>query len=167
MSETPSYKGLQPASEAASHAKHGNRSTDTLHEVLLRRELWHIGLRFRKNVKTLPGKPDIVFIGAKVAVFRDGDFWHGRKWFSLEGKLIQWTNGEYWSAKISTDIERDRRNNALLEGNGWHVIRIWESSIKKDVAAAVTLVREVVEIRNHNKKKSDSEVRESGSDEFY
>ena len=115
----------------------------------------------------LPGKPDIVFMGAKVAIFCDGDFWHGRKWLTLEGKLTQGTNGEYWSAKIGTNIERDRRNNALLEGSGWRVIRIWETDIKKDVAAAATLVREVVEIRNHSKKKSDSEVRESGSDEIY
>ncbi len=147
MSKTPSYKGLQPASEVASRTKRSNRSTDTLHEILLRRELWHMGLRFRKNVKTLPGKPDIVFLGARVAVFCDGDFWHGRKWQSLKGKLDHGTNGEYWSAKIATNIERDLRNTALLENSGWQVIRIWETDIKRNPATVALVVAEAVRAR--------------------
>lgn len=147
MSKTPSYKGLQPASESASRAKRSNRNSDTLHEILLRRELWHMGLRFRKNVKTLPGKPDIAFLGARVAVFCDGDFWHGRKWQSLKGKLDQGTNGEYWSAKIATNIDRDHRNNASLENSGWRVIRIWETDIKQNPTAIALVVAEAVRAR--------------------
>ena len=148
----PSYKGLQPASEAASRVKRSNRSSDTLHEVLLRRELWRVGLRFRKNVASLPGKPDIVFSGARVLVFCDGDFWHGRKWQTLESKLDAGTNGKYWSAKIATNMERDRRNTVLLEDAGWQVIRLWETDIKKDVAAAAAIVRDAVEARRQSGK---------------
>lgn len=147
MSKAPSYKGLQPASELASRIKRSNRNSDTLHEILLRRELWHMGLRFRKNVKTLPGKPDIVFLGARVVVFCDGDFWHGRKWQQLRDKLDQGTNAQYWSAKISTNMERDLRNTALLENSGWQVIRIWETDIKRDPAAAALIVAEAVHTR--------------------
>ena len=148
----PSYKGLKPASEASSRVKRNNRSSDTLHEVLLRRELWRGGLRFRKNVASLPGKPDIVFSGAKVLVFCDGDFWHGRKWQTLEGKLDAGTNGKYWSAKIAANIERDRRNTLLLEDAGWQVVRLWETDIKKDVAAAAAIVRDVIETRRQSGK---------------
>src|SRR5437879_6384164 len=77
VTKSPSFKGLKPASEASSRAKRGNRRRDTLQEMLLRRELWKMGLRYRKNVETMPGKPDLVFPGARVVVFCDGDFWHG------------------------------------------------------------------------------------------
>src|SRR5690348_4254231 len=113
--KAPSFTGLKPASAAASRAKRSNTRVDTKHELLLRRELWRLGLRFRKNVKTLLGKPDIVFSRARVVVFCDGDFWHGRKWRELKPKLDQGTNAAYWSAKIATNIDRDNRNTALLE----------------------------------------------------
>ena len=106
-----------------------------------------MGLRFRKNVKALPGKPDIVFIGARVAVFCDGDFWHGRKWQQLREKLDQGTNPQYWSAKISTNMERDLRNTALLESDGWQVIRIWETDIKRNPTNTALVVAEAVRAR--------------------
>src|SRR5205085_6946399 len=123
--KAPSFTGLKPASAAASHAKRSNTRVDTQHELLLRRELWRMGLRFRKNVATLPGKPDIVFPSARIVVFCDGDFWHGRKWQELKTKLEQGTNAAYWSAKIAANIERDKRNTGLLESEGWQVIRLW------------------------------------------
>src|SRR5260370_5324167 len=89
---TPSFKGLSAASPASSHAKQMNRSSDTSHECLLRALLWRRGLRYRKNVRTLPGKPDIVFAAERVAVFCDGDFWHGRDWPRLSKKLRAGTN---------------------------------------------------------------------------
>lgn len=73
---TPSFIGLSPASQVSSFAKRRNVRRDTLHEVILRRELCRAGLRFRKNVESMPGNPDIVFESAKVIVFCDGDFWH-------------------------------------------------------------------------------------------
>lgn len=78
--ESPSYKGLVPSSEAASAAaRASSRKTDTRCEVKIRSLLWRAGARFRKNVKTLPGKPDIVFPAAHLAIFCDGDFWHGKE----------------------------------------------------------------------------------------
>lgn len=145
--KTPSYRGLQPASAASSHAKRANRPSDTQHELLLRRELWRIGLRYRKNVQTLPGKPDIVFLGPRVVVFCDGDFWHGRDWPTLRAKLEQGTNPDYWVAKIKSNIERDQRNTSLLEEAGWHVIRVWESDIKKDLCVVACHIRDVVRAR--------------------
>jgi DNA mismatch endonuclease Vsr len=106
-SMTPSYAGFRPASEAASRAKRANRHADTGHELLLRRELWRLGLRYRKNVKGLPGKPDLVFGSARIAVFCDGDFWHGRDWERLKEELARRHNSTYWLAKISRNRERD------------------------------------------------------------
>lgn len=145
--KVPSFIGLRPASVASSRSKRANPRRDTMHELILRRELWRIGLRYRKNVETMPGKPDIVFVNARVAVFCDGDFWHGRNWKKLRPKLKQGTNAAYWSAKIATNIERDRRNNDLLEKAGWRVIRFWETDIKRDPLAAADYVKEVVDSR--------------------
>jgi len=149
VAKSPSYKGLQPASEASSRAKRANRKTDTQHEVLLRRALWRLGLRYRKNVANLPGKPDIVFPGARVVIFCDGDFWHGRKWLELSRKLENGANPAYWSAKIQSNIERDKRNTAVLQAAGWHVIRLWETDIKKDPVAAARHVQKAVQARKN------------------
>jgi DNA mismatch endonuclease (patch repair protein) len=78
-----------------------------------------MGLRFRKNVKSLPGKPDIVFPSVKVVIFCDGDFWHGRNWETLQEKLKRGMNADYWIAKIQRNMERDLNVNQLLEQNGW------------------------------------------------
>jgi DNA mismatch endonuclease (patch repair protein) len=98
-------------------------------------------------VETLPGKPDIVFIRAKVAIFCDGDFWHGRDWENLRLKLANGTNPEYWIAKIKSNIERDLLNNLILSEAGWLVIRIWETDIKKTPAKYADEIKEVVASR--------------------
>jgi DNA mismatch endonuclease (patch repair protein) len=146
--KVPSFAGLRPASEVSSRTKRNNRRSDTQHEVLLRRELSRMGLRFRKNVEALPGKPDIVFSTRQVVVFCDGDFWHGRNWKTLRLKLDRGTNANYWSEKIASNIKRDRRNTALLEKAGWRVIRLWEKDIKRDPTAAAKLIRRVVDNRH-------------------
>src|ERR1700749_2067110 len=105
----PSFKGLVAASEASSRIKRANRHRDTGHERALRSLLWSRGLRYRKNVKTLPGKPDLVFVAAKVVVFCDGDFWHGRNWTNLSQKLAAGTNAPYWTEKIIANRKRDQR----------------------------------------------------------
>ena len=142
--KAPSFNGLAPASMASAHAKRRNRRQDTQHEVLLRRVLWKMGLRFRKNVRTLPGNPDIIFPGARIAVFCDGDFWHGRKWKELKRKLERGVNATYWAAKIAANIERDTRNTTVLQQLGWRVIRLWETDIRRDPSAAATLIRKAV-----------------------
>ncbi len=112
------------------------RSKDTKPEMALRRALWKRGMRYRVNDPKLPGKPDIVFSRAKIVVFCDGDYWHGHNWAlrgyaSLEEELTRY--GEYWQKKIRRNVERDVKNNQLLNEAGWMVIRFWESDIKADV----------------------------------
>jgi len=101
--------------------------------MLLRRTLWRHRLRYRVNVRGLAGQPDIIFISARVVVFCDGDFWHGRDWNERCNKLAVGHNPSYWLKKIGGNIERDRRNTAALEAAGWTVLRFWESDILKDV----------------------------------
>lgn len=143
--QTPSFTGLAAASAASSKAKQKNKSVDTEHERLLRQALWRMGLRFRKNVSDLPGKPDIVFPGPRVVVFCDGDFWHGRKWETLKVKLGQGHNSGYWPEKIKKNMERDVRNTQALEASGWRVVRLWETDIKRDPEAAAALVKRIIE----------------------
>lgn len=143
VASRPSYKGLRPASAKASVAARGSsKKADSRCEVTLRRALWATGCRYRKNVRDLPGRPDVVFVRAKVAVFCDGDFWHGKDWEVRRQKLGRGTNSHYWLAKIERNIERDRQNTELLEGMGWTVLRFWESQIRSDAAG---VARRVVE----------------------
>jgi DNA mismatch endonuclease (patch repair protein) len=155
----PSFKGLQSASEAASWAKQANRKQDTAHEVLLRRELWRMGLRYRKNVGGLPGKPDVVFTRAGVVVFCDGDFWHGRDWERLQAALARRHNAAYWLAKIGRNMQRDKENDAALRKRSWLVIRLWETDIKRDAQSAAQRIRRIVEQRLHRKIVAKREAR--------
>jgi DNA mismatch endonuclease (patch repair protein) len=146
-SRAPSFVGLYPASETASRAKRANCKKDTRPEVLLRRELWRLGLRYRKNARGLPGNPDLVFRAARVVVFCDGDFWHGRDWERLRAQLARRHNPEYWIAKIGRNRERDMEQSAQLTAAGWLVVRLWESAIIRDPRAAAHLVKRRVEER--------------------
>ncbi len=103
-----------------------------------------MGLRYKKNVKTLPGKPDIIFMHARVAIFCDGDFWHGRNWEDQKTKLSKGANAKYWISKIESNINRDKLNVALLEADGWFILRLWETDIKKNPQAAAKLVKDAV-----------------------
>lgn len=142
--QRPSYKGRKPASAQASAAARGSsRKTDTKCELLLRRALWAAGCRYRKDLSTLPGRPDIVFPKARLAIFCDGDFWHGRDWESRRQKLSRGTNSDYWLAKIQRNIERDRQNTLQLKEMGWTVLRMWESEIRADLPG---LVRRVIDV---------------------
>jgi len=144
---TPSYKGYRPASEQSSRVKSRNRNRDTKHELALRRELWRRGLRFRKNVPDLPGKPDIVFPGGRVAVFCDGDFWHGRNWQDLRVKLEHRANAPYWIAKIQSNIDRDQRSSQLLGDAGWLVLRFWETDIQRNLTETADSICRALELR--------------------
>jgi DNA mismatch endonuclease (patch repair protein) len=85
------------------------------------------------HVPGLPGKPDIVFARARLVVFCDGDFWHGRRSRERLAKLSRGSNAPYWTAKIASNVARDRRNTRLLRAAGWTVIRLWETDILRDV----------------------------------
>lgn len=107
------------------------RSNDTKMEILLRKSLWALGVRYRKNYKKLPGAPDILLTKAKVAIFVDGEFWHGYNWVVKKNRLK--TNQNFWIPKIERNIERDIENNEALKKAGFKVIRFWEHEIKKDL----------------------------------
>lgn len=101
----------------------------------------------RSIVASLPGKPDIVFPSARVIIFCDGDFWHGRRWASLSRKLRSGTNGVYWLSKIKANRARDRRTNHLLAMAGWTVYRVWESDIRLDVERVAGEIAELVQAK--------------------
>lgn len=140
---TRASNGLVSSSAPASRAKSANRSKDTAAELLLRRRLWRLGLRYRLHRRELHGCPDLVFPPARVAVFIDGDFWHGRDWELREARLAKGGNASYWTAKIAYNRERDAENAALLEDEGWTVLRVWEGDVKRspqEVAAQVAAI---------------------------
>lgn len=117
------------------------RSKDTSIEIKLRTALWAEGIRYRKNVKTLPGKPDTVVTKYKIAVFCDSSFWHGRNY---ESKKPVGTNHEYWDAKIRRNMQRDEEVNKQLRALGWTVLRFWDEEINKSLTACVQAVHEAV-----------------------
>jgi len=140
--KVPRFDRLRPASPTASNAKRRNPAKGTLAEMLVRHQLWARGLRYRLHGKDLPGKPDIVFRRQRLAIFVDGDFWHGRDWPSRIKKLKRGTNPGYWIAKIAYNIERDRTNNEQLGELGWTVIRLWETDVLRAPEEAVGRVIE-------------------------
>lgn len=117
-----------------------NKSKDTKPELLLRRELLSRGMRYRKNCKELPGKPDIAFIKAKIAVFVDGKMWHGYDWEHQKNDFK--SNRDFWIPKIENNIERDKKVTQELTVHGWQVIRFWDFEIKKDVVACANKVEQ-------------------------
>lgn len=115
-----------------------NKSKGTQPELMLSHELWHRGIRYRRNVRSVPGSPDICFKALKVAVFVDGDFWHGRDWEHTQHRIQ--SNRDFWFAKIQRNMERDRRVDDRLNKMGWQVIRIWEGDVRKSPSASADLV---------------------------
>lgn len=111
-------------------------------ETLLARELWHKGYRYRKNDKRLPGSPDIAILKYHVAVFVDGEFWHGYDWENRKLRLK--SNREYWIEKIEENIVRDQRNDQLLVQMGWIPLHFWEKEVLKKLDVCVTDVEETI-----------------------
>jgi DNA mismatch endonuclease (patch repair protein) len=150
---SPSYKQLRPASPEASRAARGaSRKQDSKCEVVLRRLLWRKGCRFLKNVQTLPGKPDIVFPRARLAVFCDGDFWHGRDWQNRRARLQRGHNASYWVAKIRRNRDRDWLNMHRLLEDGWTVLRFWEKDILSSPEAIAHSIVEILDERGHRRR---------------
>jgi len=145
MSTVPRYSEFTPASAEASSLKKRVRRTNTTPERVLRRKLWSRGLRYRLHSRDLPGKPDIVFRGRRIAVFCDGDFWHGKNWQVRREKLESGANPAYWIAKIEANMTRDREQAAALENEGWVVLRFWESDILKNTDAVADRIAAALE----------------------
>ena len=129
-SQSPGIDRMSPAqrSYCMSRVKGGN----TTLERVVRSELHKRGLRFRKHPKDLPGRPDIVFRSLKIAIFLDGNFWHGYRFARWEHEMKP-----FWREKIRSNIARDRRNFARLRRSGWRVIRLWEHQVRKDLVGSV------------------------------
>lgn len=126
------------------------RSKDTKVEMLVRKELFKEGLRFRKHVKNLPGNPDLVFPSSKLIIFIDGDFWHGKNFNKWKHKL-----SPTWHQKIYQNKLRDRRNSRRLKKLGWTVIRIWESDVYVSLESEIfkiIILKKLLEYRAEAKK---------------
>lgn len=107
-------------------------------ETALAKALWHNNVRYRKNYRKLPGSPDIAITKYKIAVFVDGEFWHGENWEIRKSKLK--SNREYWIEKKEENMARDKRNDQLLIDMGWTPIHFWEKEVNKDLDKCVTIV---------------------------
>lgn len=107
-------------------------------ETALAKALWRAGYRYRLNCKKLPGSPDIAITKFKLAVFVDGEFWHGYDWERRKGRLK--ANREYWIEKIEENMARDKRNDALLEEMGWIPVHFWEKEVQKDLPGCVRVI---------------------------
>ena len=108
-----------------------NKGKDTKPELMLRKELWRRGLRYRKNYKHLYGKPDIVFLGAKIAMFIDGKMWHGYDWEHQKDDFK--SRRDYWIPKIERNIEHDFEVTQELISLDWLVMRFWDFEVKKNL----------------------------------
>lgn len=120
------------------------KSKNTSIEIKLAKALWHKGYRYRKNFDGLPGKPDIVITKYKIAVFCDGEFFHGKDWEVLKPRLEKSNNSEFWISKIARNRERDDEVNKQLLYLGWTVVRFWGKEIQKNVDRCVKVIDEVV-----------------------
>ena len=136
---------VKKTSEQISYNMSRVKNKDSVIEVTLRKELWSRGLRYRKNMKTVFGKPDIVFVGKKVAIFCDSEFWHGYNWEVKQGEIK--SHRDFWLPKIERNIKRDKEVNAALEADGWKVLRFWGDEIKKNVKAGADLIVDVLKER--------------------
>lgn len=111
-------------------------------EVLLAKALWHEGYRYIKNDKHLPGSPDIAILKYHIAVFVDGEFWHGKDWDIRKPKLKR--NRDYWVEKIEENIARDIRNDGALQEIGWTVVHFWEKDVLKNLQKCVSTVNDII-----------------------
>ena len=119
-------------------------------EQALAKALWYLGFRYRKNYKKLPGSPDIAILKYHLAVFVDGEFWHGKDWEHRKERLK--SNRSYWIEKIEENISRDKRNDILLIEMGWAPIHFWEQEVKKELASCVNRITAMTENMRYPKR---------------
>jgi len=117
------------------------RSTNTKEEVRLAKALWNLGYRYRKNNKTVFGKPDFTFKKLKIAIFVDSEFFHGKDW---ETRKKPQTNPEFWIKKIERNMQRDIEVNAYLESQNWKILRFWSNDIKKNLDSCILEIENAI-----------------------
>ena len=120
------------------------RGKDTSIEITLRKALWNRGYRYRKNLKDLPGRPDIALTKYKIAIFCDSEFFHGKDWEVLKPKLEKGKNPDYWIPKIERNMERDREKDKELLFAGWTVVHFWGKEILKNTDECVKVIEEII-----------------------
>jgi DNA mismatch endonuclease (patch repair protein) len=116
------------------------KSSGTHEEILLSKKLWKKGYRYRKNNKSIFGKPDLTFSGRKLAVFIDSEYFHGKDW-DIEKYRIK-TNRDFWWKKIESNMKRDVRVNQELSKSGWKVLRFWSTEIRNNLANCISKIEE-------------------------
>lgn len=131
------------------------RSSDTKPEIFFRKALWKWGIRYRKNVKVLFGKPDVAIKKYKIVIFIDGDFWHGNDWkerhFSSQEKLLN-SYTDFWEKKIRRNIERDIIVNNYYKNIGWTILRFKSLDIKKDLNNCIIKTIKIINKLKHKYK---------------
>lgn len=118
------------------------KSSNTKAEILLAKALFSKGYRYRKNNKSVFGTPDLTFKKIKLAIFVDGEFWHGKDWEDRKNKIE--TNKEYWIKKIESNIKRDIKVNDILLNQNWTVLRFWAKDIEKKLDYCVSKIENVI-----------------------
>lgn len=116
--------------------------------------MWNKGIRYRKNYNKIPGKPDIAIPRYKIAIFCDGEFFHGKDWETLKQKLENSNNSAYWINKISMNRERDEAVNIELQGKGWTVFRFWGKDIKNQTDECVEIIMEAISLKRKEQMQS-------------
>ena len=127
------------------------RNKDSQIELKLRRALWHAGFRYRKNLRSVFGCPDVVFLRLKIAVFCDSEFWHGFDWENRKHDFK--SRQDFWIPKIEHNMARDREVNEHLRAEGWTVIRFFGKQIQRNVDECVRVVAEAVAARKLEMKR--------------
>lgn len=123
------------------------KNKDSEIELLIRKKLWQRGIRYRKNVRKVFGNPDIVFLGLKIAIFCDSEFWHGYDWENRKKDFK--SNQDFWIPKIERNIERDIEVNARLISEGWIVLRFWGKEIKKETDKCIDIIEKTIKERKN------------------
>lgn len=111
-------------------------------ETVFAKALWHKGYRYFRNYKRLPGSPDIAVLKHHIAIFIDGEFWHGKDWPVRKERLVR--NREYWIEKIEENMARDERNDRKLLELGWTPIHFWEKEVLKDLKDCIEQIEELI-----------------------
>ena len=145
MTQRDFMKRREPpaTNEAVRRSMQGNTKKDTSIELLLRRALFKRGVRYRKNVKSILGTPDIAIKKYKLLVFCDGDFWHGREYHGVK------THERFWNEKIKRNRERDLEYTIRLRDEGWTVLRFWESEIRNDLDKCIQQIVDIIYVRKN------------------
>ena len=120
------------------------RSKNTEIECILRKALWKKGYRYRKHYSKIPGKPDIALTKYKIAIFCDGEFFHGKDWEVQRKRIEKSNNSGYWIMKIERNINRDEDVDRRLKAMGWVVLRFWGKDIKKSTESCIKAIEEAV-----------------------